>query len=1043
MNMNKLFIFLFKMLVGIFLLLPYHLFAQPQTTISGKITDESGDPLPGVTIVIEGTTMGITSDAGGFFVLSVPGENPVLSFSMIGFESQRIIIGKQRLLDIVMKESVSELDEVVVVGYGTQRKVSVTGAIASIQTKELKQSSAANFSNALAGRLPGLTLLQVSGKPGEDNYDIYLRGRGTLNGYDPLILIDGVPRSDLNVLDPNEVASVSILKDASATAVFGVRGANGVILITTRRGETGKAELSISVDQSMQSFTARPDRIHSWEFAELRNQAARNDGSAESDLPFTPYMIDRYKSGDNPVFYPDRDIFHEYFNDYAPQTRINANMNGGTENLHYFCNAGYTGQGGLINTAPESQLGYDPSMRLDRFNFRANTDYEILKNLKLSLNLATYLDKINSPAIEGAGLSSTNELLTRLMAYSYYTPPSQPGPLTVGGYGVPAGKPMNNTYMNLSLWNDINGGYHEETATSINTSFVLDWGLDFITGGLSAKFMISYDKKARTIIEGVKDMNLYTAYVATSAGEKSYYSAIQETATESLSLSKRFGAYYYMNLQYSLNYARQFGRHELSAMALFQRDNWQNQNWQANTDLPYNMLGLVGRITYGYDSRYLAEVNLGYNGSEQFAPKNRFGFFPAFSAGWVISNETFLKDNPLLTHLKLRASYGRVGNDKMGGDRFLYNSVLSQNGGGSISSLNYGNWIYHGRQGNETLQWEIAGKQNYGLDLQLFRCLSLNVDVYSEVRDKILITRSTVPIIQGIELGLLPKANMGKVENKGYEMELTYQKRFNSDLNVVVKGNFAYNRNKILFADEPLLAEDYTWRYRSTGFSIGQPFGYLIDYSNGNGYINTEEELNGLLPYQVGGNPRLGDFIYVDTNGDGIISNKDMVPVGYTNIPRITYGLSGNVSWKHFDLSLLFTGIAKSSIQHSDLYVTEFGLGGAYSNLHKEAWTPERYANGEKISYPALGITSGSSTQSNSFYIWDRSFLRLKNLEIGYTLPEKLTQPVGISHARLYLNGNNLYTWDKFPFNTIDPEQTTARTYPIMKMVNVGVNVVF
>ena len=358
---------------------------QQGIQITGMVADMNGDPLPGATIIIKGTTTGIVSDADGRYAITVPDENAVLQFSYIGFVTQEIPVGQKKTVNVTLQEATTQIEEVVVVAYGVQKKLSVTGAISTVQTKELKQSSAANFSTALAGRLPGLTVLQTSGMPGNDAVNLYLRGVGTLNGNDPLILIDGIPRSDINSLDPNEIASVSILKDASATAVFGVRGANGVILITSRRGSEGKTELSVSVDHSIQSFTTRPDRVHSWEFAELRNEAGRNDGL--TTLPFTPWMIDMYRSGADRVFFPDRDIFHEFFYDWAPQTRVNVNLNGGIKNLRYFLNTGYVGQEGLTKAEPKESLGYDASFRMNRYSFRANVDYDVTRRLKLSLNL--------------------------------------------------------------------------------------------------------------------------------------------------------------------------------------------------------------------------------------------------------------------------------------------------------------------------------------------------------------------------------------------------------------------------------------------------------------------------------------------------------------------------------------------------------------------------------------------------------------------------------------------------------------------------------
>ncbi|MDR1335203.1 MAG: TonB-dependent receptor [Tannerella sp.] len=1001
-------------------------------SVKGRVTDNTGEPLAGVSIQVKGTTAGNITDINGDYTLNNLAADAVLVFSYVGFAPQEAPVAGKTTLDIVLLDATLGLEEVVVVAYGVQKKVSVTGAVASVQTRELKQSASANLSTALAGRLPGLTALQTSGQPGNDAVNLYLRGVGTTNGANPLILIDGVPRSNINILDPNEVASISILKDASATAVFGVRGANGVILITTRRGESGKAELSVSADFSAQQFTINPPRLHSWDFAELENQAFRNDGIAEENLPFTPYMIDMYRSGQDPVFYPDRYAFKEFTEKFAPQTRLNANMSGGTDDLKYFLNMGYIGQGGNFKSEPKSMLNYDPSFNMNRYNFRGNVDYDIVKNLKLSLNLASYLEKMNSPATELYG-GDLEWLISDMLAKVVDMRPTDAGPLTVDGYGVPANAVIAQTGQDRGIYGDINRrGYRQETNTMLNSSLTLDWGLDFITQGLSTKFMMSYDSKARTVLEGRRGYDCYNFNVVRSANERSSYNVIRDNQDDAIRLSKTMNSYYYMNMQYSLNYARRFGLHDVTGMILVQRDNWERDNYAA--DLPFNMIGFSGRATYGYDYRYLAEVNIGYNGSEQFAPKNRFGFFPAFSAGWVVSNEAFLKDNEILTNLKLRASYGKVGNDKLGETRFLYLSSISENGGGWIPSLGYGRYISQGKTGNDELSWEVAEKQNYGVDLQLLNSLSLSVDVFNENREGILISRGTVPELQGVALGNLPKVNMGIVENKGYEIELTYAKQLNSDLSFTVRGNYAYNENKQKFMDEAMLDEDYAYRYRSTGFSIGQHFGYLIDYSNGNGYINTQEELDNLPAYNVGGTPRLGDFKYIDVNGDGTIDAKDQAPVGYaTDVPRVTYGFSGSLNYRQVDVSFLFSGIAKSTVSYA---------GWRYSEQPvQHAWTQERYSNGEAIRYPALG--NGSSIKANDFFLLDRSFLRLKTAEIGYTVPQRVFRSTGIDRVRVYVNGNNLWIHTKMPVKTIDPEQASAGRYPLTKMINVGLNVVF
>ncbi|MEA5127897.1 MAG: TonB-dependent receptor [Proteiniphilum sp.] len=1017
------------------------IFAQ-NINITGTVMDTQDEPLIGVTLKIVGESeRGTITDFNGQYTLTNVPPNAKIEVSYVGMRSQTIDVNGRTRIDVILTEDAELLEEVVVVGYGIQKKASVTAAISSVNTKELKQSSAANLSAALAGRLPGLTAIQTSGQPGSDEVSLYLRGVGTLNNASPLILIDGIPRDNISKIDPNEVESISILKDASATAVFGVRGANGVVMVTTRRGQPGKSRLSITVDQSMQKFLAKADRLHSWEFAELRNQAYMNDypGASGDQLPFTQYMIDKYRSGEDRVFYPDRDVYHDYFRDWAPQTRVNANFDGGGDKFTYFLNAGYIGQGGNFKTEPKSFLGYDPSYKMDRYNFRGNVDYNIAGNLKASLNIATYLEKMNTPQTIALFNGSVAGMVENMIAYTWATPPTDPGPTTAPGYGVPENEIVAQSGQDRNTYGEINRrGYRQETTNNLNSSLTLDWGLDFITKGLSAKGMIAFDSHANTVFQGVRNLDAYAFHVARNANETNGYTPIRSNSDPAISLSKNMQTRYYMNYQASLNYARAFEKHNVTGMFLYQRDNWDKYG----ADLPFNIVGIVGRVTYNYDNRYLAEFNYGHNGSEQFAPKNRFGSFPAFSVGWILSNESFLRNSPFLTNLKVRFSHGKTGNDKLGEERFLYQSFINMEGG-VFPGLGRGQSVAQGRMGNEALQWEIAQKTNMGIDVELLKSLSLTVDFFKEHRNKILISRKTIPILQGVPLENIPRVNIGEVDNKGFEAELTYRKTVNKDFSFLVKANYAYNKNTVVFADEVQYGEDYAYRNRVTGFSIGQPFGYKIDYSNGNGYINTQEELDNLPKYEVGGTPRLGDLMYVDVNEDGVINDRDMVPIGYPNIPRLTYGLSGSLNYKNIDFSFLLTGVGQTSRYTSGWGATEFALVGFYSGWHKHAWTAERYANGEKILYPALGMASGVSQNPNDLFIMDRSFLRLKTLELGYNIPEKWLKIIGVESLRVYTNGNNLLTFKKLPIDTVDPEQPATLVYPLTKMVNFGLNITF
>ena len=1038
---NKASLFLFKLLFPLTWIISLSIMAQ-SIPIKGVVTDEENIPIIGATVVLKGDpSKGTITDYDGNFTLHNVPKNAIIIISYVGYKPVELELNGMQRVDIVLLEESELLDEVVVIGYGAQKRITVTGAVATVQTKELKQSPAANMLVALAGRLPGLTALQSSGMPGNDAVNLYLRGMGTINGADPLILVDGVPRENLNLLDPNEVASISVLKDASSTAVFGVRGANGVIIVTTRQGQVAKPQLSISSEYGLQSLAARFDRIHSWEYAELRNEASRNSGVSEENLPYTPYMIQKYKDGSDPVFYPDRDIYGDFFHNYAPQTRINVNYSGASDKIKYFINVGYLNQQGLVKTESPKELGYDPAYKLNRYNFRTNAEYNFLNNLKISVNVASYMEQMNSSGIQGGGI---NETMLYMMAFAWTMPPLWPGPTTKPGYGIPGNQPIE-MVNGSEVYGAVNrSGYFTRNTIHFNSSVGLEWKLDFITPGLTTKAMIAYDSNNYSQLEASRTYQAYAAVIARSEEEKSYYTTLRGAGMydESLRVSDKIGgSRFYMNFQYTLNYERQFGKHNVTGMYLLQRDNWETYTpW----DLPYNLFGMSGRVTYNYDQRYMAEFNAGYNGSEQFHKDHRFGFFPAYSAGWVISNESFLKDSNILTHLKLRASYGKVGNDKLGSERFLYRTVVQEVGGGTSSQLGLNKRILLGRMGNEGLSWEIAEKQNYGVDIQLLSELSISFDLFREERNNVFITRGTVPILQGIPIWKLPKVNIGKIYNRGYEIETGWNKKLSNRLTLAMKGNFCYNRNEIIYMDEPLLSEDYAARYRSTGYSIGQFWGYKIDKSNGNGYINTQEELDWAREAYRIGTPRLGDFKYSDENDDGIIDSKDQVPIGYQHLPRVSYGFSGSVIFKEFDFSFLLTGIAQSSIAFNR-GINEFTTtGGYYSDIHKNAWTEERYLNGEKITFPALGLLSNVNHVRNELTAPNRSFIKLKNIEIGHNLSSRWLEPIKINSMRIYLNGNNLWTiWTKLPVKTIDPEQTTLEVLPNMKMINFGVNIVF
>ncbi|WFB62817.1 TonB-dependent receptor [Sphingobacterium sp. WM] len=1038
------------------------LYAQTSIQIEGTIRDtETKEVLVGVTIRFLNSNIATSTDDQGKFSIEVP-KAGTLTFSLLGYQNQRVAVDESKSIDVELLKQGEAIDEVVVVAYGQQKKLSVTGAVSSVSSEELKKTPSASLAVALAGRLPGLSAMQRGGgQPGRDDATMFLRGAATTNGQTPLILIDGVPRDNIRTLDANEVETVTVLKDASATAVFGVRGANGVVLITTKRGKIGKMDLNASLDQSWTSFTREPERLTSLEYLNLRNQASINDGLEPA---FTQEIIDRYS---NPLagldrndpdyeqkalvlnyMYPDHDYYREFISKNTPQTRLNINGSGGTEKVNYFVNGAFLRQGGNLNTEPKDQLGYDPSSWLRRYNFRSNLDYNISQYVKSFLNIGTYIEQVNMPS---AGLygGDTNWMMRDLIYQAQSILPITPGPVTIDGFGVAPGQIVDPGYMDRSAFEIMNRmGYRNEVRSNLNSSLGIDISLDKFVKGLSVKGMVSYDTKATTAAQGYKRERLYLAEIVPESNSMTY--AVKRSEEELLSLAKGADSRYNINLQGTINYNRTFSeKHDVGAMILAQRDYWET----TAGDFPFNVIGVAGRFTYGYDNRYLAEVNMGYNGSEQFSPTKRFGFFPAFSVGWIVSNESFMPKTDWLNNLKLRASYGEVGNDQMGGTRFLY-QTKNYLGAGPLGSLatipgsnsTAGQGIIQGLIGNPYVTWELAKKQNYGVDLSLFNDLNVAFDYYIEDRSQILIQRQSVPSFQGVPLGNIPRVNMGIVNNKGFEVELSYKKTLTDKLHLTFNGNYGENKNMVKFMDEPIRDESYIHRYRQTGFPLGQSFGYKIDYSNGNGMFNSQQELDDYLAttsYGFGV-PRVGYFKYTDLNEDGVVDDKDQVPLHASSIPGITYGFGLTVSYAGFDASVFFQGVGRyASPWGGTQGVYENTYRGTYFGYHKTAWTAERFANGEEITYPALSTQSNTNHVNNDFFIMNRSYLRLRNIELAYTLPARLLQPIGVNAFRVYVSGHNLFLWDKLPMDHLDPENVDPIGYPVTKMLNMGVNVSF
>lgn len=1063
------------------------------SVVSGTVIDEEGEPIIGATVRESDTSNATATDFDGNFTLKLTTANPKIEISYIGCKSVTIPVTKDHI-DVTLETMSTDLDEVVVVAYGQQKKVTVTGSVAAVGSAEIKKSSEPNLAAALSGKLPGLTTMQQSGAPGEDDVKMFLRGAATTNGTSPLILVDGIPRTSMSEIDPNEVQSISVLKDASSTAVFGVRGANGVILITTRRGEEGKVNVHGQVNYSMQKFNYWPESRHSYDFARMANEAALNDGGVPEYTDEQIAYYDLWKTGgsDDPAiryWYPDTDWGKIYLKDHSNMVQANVNISGGSKKLKYFASAGYVYQGGMYNTESKSVLGYDPQSKMNRYNIRTNLDYSFNSWISASLDVSSFIKKTNQAAANMAGADTSG-----LRWAALTSKPTVPGPLTpegnesngflvtegtrtdgtLGLHYVKGNRVVQDNKLSLaqSAYGQLNrSGYKLLVEASANAIGTLNFNLDRVTKGLSARGVISFETYALQSTMGSKDFSGYR-YDLNPGGYDSPLFTMEGNSEDDgqLALSRIDQSRWFMNVQAQINYNRDFNRvHNVTGMVLFQRDEKEN----VLGSIPYKMIGLAGRFTYAFDSRYLAEVNLGYNGSEQFAPGHRFGFFPAFSLGWVASNEKFLQpvaESGIMTKLKFRASIGKVGNDELyaGSDeltrqkhRFLYldnnskvsyiyniadvimipNSLTSRPDGTGV--------IYESLIGNPDIHWETAWKQNYAVDLTLFRNMDVTFDWFYEKRSDILISRNTIPSIGGLTTTQLPRSNFGEVKNSGFEVSARYNYSLNRDVDFFVTGNFSYAKNTVINADEVYRGDDYAYPYRTEGFSIGQQFGYIIDRTvdperglDGTGFFNSDEQiaLRG-LNYTIG-TPKRGDFVYKDLNNDGEISEKDIAPIGYSGLlPRISYGVTFGGNAYGFDLSVMFQGVGKYTRYFGSQVMYENYGTIFFSDMCDNRWSDERYAAGETITHPRLSLLDTPSHLANDYYTMDASYVRLKNITVGYTVPKKVTKKLGMNSIRVYVSGDNIHTWNKLRTKMIDPEQSAFSAYPLMRTYTAGLSI--
>ncbi|WP_205461951.1 SusC/RagA family TonB-linked outer membrane protein [Mangrovibacterium lignilyticum] len=1022
------------MIILMFLLTGQNLFAQ-SVKVSGIVKEATGETIIGATVVEQGTTNGTITDFNGEFNLTLSSTDAVIQISFIGFKMQEIPYSGQTFINVVLSKDDKELEEVVIVGYGAQKKESIVGAISQLSSDEILNSPAANITQAISGKIPGVVTSQTSGAPGADDAQIYIRGRATFAGDgQPLVLVDGVERS-FSQIAPDDIQAISVLKDASATAVYGVRGANGVILVTTKRGRDQKPVVSLTANWQSQSPTRENTYLNSYQSVVLLEEALAND-----NLPsqFSASDMEMYRrssagelSGVDATLYPNVDWYDTILRSSAPAQRYNVNVQGGTKRMRYFTSGEFYDQQGLYKDLSLDKFGNKSNTSFRRYAFRANLDFLLTENLTASINFGTRFEERNGP--------NTSESST----YSevFYELNHTPGWLFPVSYTIPDGDTERTLYGGSSQYqNNIaarlgKAGFYKATNTISETNFILDYKMDWLTEGLKAKAMMSFD------YDGYYNRKFTADFATYELNDRTNYESIDaynqfNSDTELAYAGNNQTTTWKLYFEYQLNYARKFGKHDVTAMMLYNQNDYHYQ-----AELAQRYQGLVGRVTYGYDDRYLVEVNAGYNGSENFMKGNRFGFFPSFSVGWRISNEEFMSSTEdWLNNLKIRASYGQVGNDiyLVNGvkQRFLYEQKWSQIGNDYYFGSTGYTGIYEGQYPNYGVTWERANKYNLGVEFGLWDGLLYgNVDVFSEERNNILTQFLTRPEWVGVTMAA---GNLGKTKNNGYEIELKHTNQIGDNFNYTVGLTYAHAKNEIKDMDEPDLKTDYRKR---EGHPIDQYFGLLCD-----GFITSEDLANPDLPVSTYGDVQVGDLKYRDMNEDGFIDGRDETVIGFSTVPENTYSLSLGCNYKGWGFNVMFQGVDHVSRYYDAEAMYGFVDGGKVKEHHLDRWDPsqtEAY-NLANAKYPLLHYDSNGdhNQQLNSYFLQNGAFVRLKNIEVSYTLPDRWIKSVGMSDCRLYVNANNLITWDHLD-GISDPESNGSNRYPIMKTINCGVNLKF
>ena len=1022
---------------------------QNKRKISGRVTDIKGEPLIGVNVTVDGDANGSITNMDGLYEIFVTKKSVVLKFTYIGFKTSEIRTNAStNIYDVTLEEQVNELEETVIVGYGTQRKISNIGAQSSMKMEDIKTPSA-SLTTTLAGRLAGVVAVQRTGEPGKDAADIWIRGISTPNTSSPLVLVDGVERS-FNDIDPEDIESLTTLKDASATAVYGVRGANGVILIKTKPGKVGKPTVSADYYESFTRFTKMVDLADGITYMNAANEAMRNDGIATK---YTEDQIRNTIAGKDPYLYPNVDWLKEIFNDWGHNRRVNVNVRGGSEKVAYYASVSYFNETGMTVTDKNIDT-YDSKMKYSRYNFTTNLNIDVTPTTKVEIGAQGYLGEGNYPAISSA------DLYNAAMSIS---PVEYPKMFFVNGEAYVPGTSTNNNFNN-PYSQATRRGYDNLTKNQIYSNLRVTQDLDMLTKGLKLTTMYAFDVYNEIHVHQDRAESTYN-FLDTSVPYDMNGQPILQRIYEGsnvLSYKQETSGNKKTYLEASLNYDRTFNDdHRVSALFLFnQQSKLLYPKGTLEDAIPYRMMGIAGRATYSWKDRYFAEFNIGYNGAENFSPKHRFGTFPAFGVGWVVSNEKFWQPlSKAVSFLKIRYTDGKVGNSEVSDRRFMYLDQMKENGDyGYKFGPNGTKW-----SGYETVNmavdliWEESRKQDLGIDLKLFNDdLSIVFDLFKERRENILLKREhSIPSFLGYNTSA-PYGNIGIIENKGFDGTIEYNKRINKDWVIALRGNVTFNKDKWIQGELP--EQKYEWM-NQYGHNINGVKGYVAEG------LFTQAEIDDMARWESlsdankaitpkpfasqFGTVKAGDIKYKDLNNDGQIDAYDQTYISRGDVPTTVYGFGFTIGWKDLSVGMMFQGVAGAERVLNGSSVNPFNGGGGSGNLYSnigDRWTednPDQNAFYPRLSYGSETTSNINNFQKSTWWVRNMNFLRLKTLQISYNLPKPWVNKVHLKNAAVYVMGTNLFTLSRFKL--WDPELNTdnGASYPNTTSYSVGINFTF